>query len=146
MISNAPADTHDVGDEFAPLEFTVTPELNQQYLFAEADFHPRFYEHGPWGTPIVHPSLLFNMSNITRSPSFHVSPGAAAIHTGEVTTHAATARVGDTVRVTWRVLEKFERRGRPYHVQEAVLTRTDGTILLTRTLWHTYSSAQHAID
>ena len=38
-----------VGEEFEPLEFLVTPEMNQQYLYAEEDFHPRYIEASPRG-------------------------------------------------------------------------------------------------
>ncbi|MCC6175884.1 MAG: MaoC family dehydratase [Chloroflexi bacterium] len=146
MTGRPPADRMSVGDTFEPLEFLVTPELNQQYLFAEEDFHPRYFEAGPWGAPLVHPSLLFNMSNITRSPSFSTSPGSAAIHTGEETTFHAPARVGQTLRVTWTVVEMFERRGRPYHVHEAQVATVDGDPIVSRRLWHTYSSANHEVS
>lgn len=145
MSDSRPADQMVVGDAFAPLELTVTPELNQQYLFAEEDFHPRYFEAGPWGAPLVHPALVFNMSNITRSPSFRTSPGAAAIHTGEETAFHTPARVGQTLRVTWTVVDAYERRGRPYHVQIAEVT-AGGTPILTRRLWHTYSSAAHEVS
>jgi acyl dehydratase len=141
-----PADRMQVGDSFVPLEFTITPELNQQYLFAEEDFHPRYFETGPWGEPLAHPSLVFNMSNITRSPSFHMSPGAAAIHTGEETAFHAPARVGQTLRITWQVVDAFERRGRPYHVHEARVTTTDSVLILLRRLWHTYSSGERSVS
>lgn len=145
MSDTRPADQMVVGDTFAPLEFTVTPELNQQYLFAEEDFHPRYFAAGPWGDPLVHPSLVFNMSNITRSPSFRTSPGSAAIHTGEETAFHAPARVGQTLRVTWTVVESYERRGRPYHIQVAEVT-AGGAPILTRRLWHTYSSAANEVS
>ncbi|MCC6856729.1 MAG: MaoC family dehydratase N-terminal domain-containing protein [Microbacteriaceae bacterium] len=146
MAAGPPADRMNVGDSFAPLEFTVTPELNQQYLFAEEEFHPRYYEVGPWGDPLVHPSLVFNMSNITRSPSFRTSPGSAAIHTGEETTFHMPARVGWSLRVTWTVVDAFERRGRPYHVHEAHITTTEGAPVMSRRLWHTYSSVEHEVS
>ena len=31
-----------VGDTLAPLSFTVTPEWNQQYCYAQEDFDPRY--------------------------------------------------------------------------------------------------------
>jgi acyl dehydratase len=146
MSGAVPADKQEIGDVLEPLEFRVTAELNQQYLYAEEDFHPRYIEEGPWGRPLVHPSLLFNMSNITRSPSFFVSPGMAAIHASEQTTFHHPARVGQTVRVTWTVVDKFERRGRPYHLHEAKVTTADGTAILTRRIRHTYSSPELTIS
>jgi len=56
--------------QYEPFEFLLTPELNQQYLFAAEDFHPRYFQETEIGSPIGHPGLLLNMSNATRSPSF----------------------------------------------------------------------------
>ena len=32
----------EIGDTLAPLSFTVTPEWNQQYCYAQEDFDPRY--------------------------------------------------------------------------------------------------------
>ncbi|MFN8164493.1 MAG: hypothetical protein U0R26_11845 [Solirubrobacterales bacterium] len=144
MTQGRPADLMEVGEELAPFEFTVTPELNQQYLYAEEDFHPRYLETTEAGPPLVHPALLLNMSNTTRSPSFFLSPGLGAIHAGEQTTFIKPARVGGTFRVTWKIIEKFEKRGRLYHVREAIMFDEQGQKILSRLLTATFSSGKSA--
>ena len=90
-----------VGEDFEPLEFIVTPELNQQYLYAEEDFHPRYIEGSEGRPPMVHPGLFLNMSNNTRSPSFYLPPGWGEVHAGEDTEYLNPGRVGKKFRVTW---------------------------------------------
>lgn len=143
MAVNKPAEQMDVGDEFEPLEFVVTPELNQQYLYAEEDFHPRYLEETESGTPIVHPALLLNMSNTTRSPSYRVSPGLGTIHAGEETEFFNPAQVGNKLRVSWKVIDRFEKRGRIYHVREAFMVDDAGRPIIRRRLTSTYSQPKN---
>jgi acyl dehydratase len=142
MATPKPVDKMEVGEELEPLEFVVTPELNQQYLYAEEDYHPRYYEESEDGPPLVHPTVLLNMSNTTRSPSFTLSPGLGAIHAGEETVFVSPARVGTCLRVTWKILEVFEKRGRVYHVREARIVDGDGREVLRRKLTGTFSSGK----
>ena len=129
-----------VGEEFELLEFVVTPELNQQYLYAEEDFHLRYIEEGEQGPPFVHPGILFNMSNNTRSPSFFLPPGWGEIHAGEETEFINPARVGKKIRVTWKVVEAFEKRGRPWHVLDVMITDEDSTPIMRRKMTNTFAS------
>jgi hypothetical protein len=131
-----------VGEEFQPLEFIVTPELNQQFLYGEEDYHPRYYEEVESGPPWVHPGLLLNMSNNTRSPSFHLPPGWAEIHAAEETEYFNPARVGKQLRITWEVVEAFEKRGRPWHVLDILIVDEDGVRILRRKMTNTFASRQ----
>lgn len=143
-VENSATELH-VGDQQEPLEFAVTPELNQQYLYATADFHPRYIEDGPWGRPIVHPAVLLNMTSRTRSPSFRLPPGWSSIHARDETTFLAPARVGDRFKVAWTVIEEYERRGRSYQAVEVVVTDEDGNRILRRVAHSTVSRPEHAV-
>lgn len=121
-----------VGYEFAPFEFLVTLELNQQYCYAQEDFNPRYLEETKEGPPMVHPGLLLNMSNSTRSPSYHIEPGAGGLHARDETFFLHPARVGKKLRVTWKVVEKYEKRGRPYNRIETHVHDEDGVEILRR--------------
>lgn len=129
-----------VGEEFEPLEFIVTPELNQQLLYGEEDYHPRYIESSKSGPPLVHPGLLLNMSNNTRSPSFHLPPGWAEIHAEEDTEYLNPARVGKKLRVTWKVVEAYQKRGRPWHVLDILIVDEDGVEILRRKMTNTFAS------
>lgn len=140
MSAKKPAYQMEVGDEFEPLEYLVTPELNQQYLYAEEDYHPRYIEETESGPPIVHPGLLLNMSNNTRSPSFYLPPGWAEIHAAEDTEYLNPARVGKKLRVTWKVVDAYEKRGRPWHVLDILVVDEDGTRIMRRRMTNTFAS------
>ena len=129
-----------VGDEFAPLEFYVTPEFSENYLHAVEDHHPRYTE-GPGA--IVHPALLIVFSNNTRSPSFSLDPGTAAIQTHELVEYHSPGRVGNTFHVTFRVVDTYEKRGRPYQVVEAPVVDENGAPIITRTTTYTYVGGQY---
>lgn len=120
------------GDELQPLEFVVTPELNQQYLFAQEDYHPRYLGQDESGAAVVHPSLILNMSNETRSPSYRIAPGICPIHTRDETKFLNPAKVGKKFRVTWKVVEHYEKKGKPYHILDILVVDEDGLEILRR--------------
>jgi hypothetical protein len=128
-----------VDDEFAPLEFVVSPEWNQQYLYAEEDFHPRYWSETDAGPPIVHPGLLLYMSNNARSPSYFLIPGGGALHTAEQTFFLNPGRVGKRFRVTWKVVKTYEKRGKSYQEIETCIVDEDGTPVMRRISEEAYS-------
>jgi len=140
MTEKKSAHLFKVGEEFEPLEFVVTPELNQQYLYAEEDFHSRYIEATREGPPLVHPAILYNMSNNTRSPSFFLPPGWGEIHAGEETEFLNPARVGKKIRVTWKVIDTFEKKGRPWHVLDILIVDEDGVQIMKRKMTNTFAS------
>ena len=136
------ADQLGVGEEFEPHEFHVTPEFNQQCLYAVEDYHPRYLQETDLGLPIVHPSLLLNQSNFTRSPSFYLSPGTAAIHAKEEVEYLNAGRVGKTFRVYYKVVDTYEKRGKPYQVKEALVVDEDGVEILRRRIHDTFMTGR----
>ncbi|OGL62886.1 MAG: hypothetical protein A3J27_09175 [Candidatus Tectomicrobia bacterium RIFCSPLOWO2_12_FULL_69_37] len=120
------------GEEFEPAAFHVTQEFNENYLHAVEDFHPRYMQGAAGGPPIVHPALLINYSNITRSPSFRLPPGMAAVHTHEEVEYLAPAGVGGKLTVTWKVIGVYEKRGKPYQVVDALIAGENGAPVLRR--------------
>lgn len=136
------ADQLEVGDELEPFEVLVTPELNQQYLYAEEDFEPRYWRSQGDRSPLVHPALLLHVSNNTFSPSFRLPRGIVNLQTAEETIFMNSCRVGARLRVTWRVVDRFERRGRIYNTRLARVVDQDGTEILRRTLTGTFVSEQ----
>lgn len=138
MAERKGADQVGIGQEFEPYEFRVTPEFNRQYLEAEEDYHPRYLQETDAGLPIVHPALLINHSNVTRSPSFHLLSGMAAIHAKEEVEFLNPGRVGKTFRVSWKVVDMYEKRVRPYQVKEALIVDEDGVEILRRMITDTY--------
>ncbi|MBW2147539.1 MAG: MaoC family dehydratase N-terminal domain-containing protein [Deltaproteobacteria bacterium] len=138
MSEKKRADLYKVGEEFEPLEFRVTPEWNAQFIEALEAYYPRYEKETERGSPIVVPGLLIGQSNVTRSPSFRLDPGMGAVHAKEEVEYLNPARVGKKLRVTWKVIDYYEKRGRPFQVKEALIVDEDGVKILRRTITDTY--------
>lgn len=122
--------------QLAPLEYLVTPELNQQYCYGEEDFKPWYVEETEFGSPIAHPGLILNWSNATRSPAFvRGGPGReGGVHTQDECFWYNPARVGKKIKVTWPTdfSAYYERRGRTYTISEILVVDEDGREIVRR--------------
>jgi acyl dehydratase len=126
-----------LGDSYAPLEFSVSPELNQQFLYAQEDFDQRYI--GEDGTRAeVHPALLLQMSANTKSTSFRLAAGTGSILASARVRFHNPAFVGSLLRVEWMVTEVYRKRGRRYYVMVAEMMDGDGRKILTRDLHLTF--------
>ncbi len=132
------ADDLEPGDRYESLEFVVTPELNQQMLFAQADFDPRYIEASDSHPPIVHPALLTQMSANTKSPGFRLKPGTGSIVGEEFVEFLGPAYLDRKIRVDWEVVNAYEKRGRNYYVMEARMTDSAGAQILRREMHLTF--------
>lgn len=126
------------GEELEPFTFQVTEEFNENYLHSVEDFHPRYMTGEGGAQPIIHAGLLFNFSNLTRSPTFSLPAGVAAIHTHEEATFYEPAPVGSTITVFWKILDTYEKRERLYQVVEALITTDTGAKVLRRVSTNIY--------
>jgi acyl dehydratase len=122
----------EIGQEFEPLEFIVTPELNQQYLYAEEDFNPIYLEGTEDRPAIVHPALILNMSNDTKSPSFSIPSDISGLHARDNVLFLNPARVGKKLIVKWKVTDIYSKRERPYKIVETLVSDEDGLEILKR--------------
>lgn len=120
------------GDFFDPFEFTVTPELNQQYCFAEEDFHPRYVTGLDGDAPIAHPGLMLNMSNSTKSPSHWMPPGYMGLQAGEENQFMGPFHVGEHFKVTWQIAETWVDHGRIFRLTDTKVLDGDGNLRLRR--------------
>ena len=122
--------------QLAPLEYVVTPELNQQYCYGEEDFSPIYIKETEFGLPIAHPGLILNWSNGTRSPSFaRGGPGKeGGVHTQDEAFWYRPARVGKRLRVTWPsdFSGTYQTRGRTYSISETLVVDEDGREIVRR--------------
>jgi hypothetical protein len=127
------------GDAIAPRRFCITGLANQQRLFAQEDFHPR-YLPGPGGEPeLVHPVLVLQMLANTSSPSYRVPADIGPVLAEARTTFIEPLRVGRPYIASWRLVRCYAKRGRDYHEIEAEITEADGKPAVRRTLHVTYS-------
>lgn len=126
------------GDQYEPLEFVVTPDLNQQFLYAVEDFNPIYLEGLDEKPPIVHPVLLMHMSPRTRSPSYRQAPGMGSAFARDRSRYFSPGYVGSRFRVTWRVTDTYEQRGKIYQDYVATVRDENEVDILRRELASTF--------
>ena len=116
-----------VGEEFTSNDHVVTPEDIEAYAFAVDDHHPWFTGDSPFGGPIAHPTLLANQALMMRHNRYVVHAG---LHARMEFEFLEPLRPGMRVRSYGRVVDKYERRGKPYMVTEFTTQAEDGTVLV----------------
>ena len=116
-----------VGEEFVSDTKLVSPEDIEAYAWAVDDHHPWFFESSPFGGPIAHPTLMANQALALRH-SRYVVPGG--LHAKMEFEFVEPIRPGMRVRSRGRVIDKYERRGKPYMVTEYVTEDETGTVLV----------------
>lgn len=126
------------GDEYEPLEFVVTPDLNQQFLYAVEDYAPIYLEGREGRPPLVHPVLLMHMSPRTRSPSYRQAPGMGSAFARDRSWYSNPGYVGSRFRVTWTVSRTYEQRGKIYQDYVAVIADQHSRQILKRELSSTF--------
>lgn len=128
------------GEHYDPLEFTVTADMNQQFLYAVEDYNPVFIDGRDGKPPLIHPVVLMHMSPRTRSPSYRQAPGMGSAFARDRSTYLAPGYVGSTIRVEWTITQTYEQRGKIYQDYVAVISDQDGRALLRRELASTFFS------
>jgi acyl dehydratase len=116
-----------VGEEFVSNDQVVTPEDIETYAFAVDDHHPWFLEDSPFGGTVAHPTLLANQALRMRHNTYVVPAG---LHARMEFEFLEAIRPGMRVRSRGRVVDKYERRGKPYMVTEYVTEDEQGTVLV----------------
>ena len=130
------------GDRLAPLELELTEEFNESIVQSVGADVSRYV--GSSERPgIVHPALLIVFSNLTRSPSFRLPEHCAAIQTHDDVQLERLARPGDTVTISWQVIDTYTRRGRQYQVMETCISNASGQTILTRQTTNTFMGGGH---
>jgi acyl dehydratase len=116
-----------VGEEFVSNDHVVTPEDIEAYAWAVDDHHPWFTGDSPFGGPIAHPTLLANQALMMRH-NHYVVPGG--LHARMEFEFVEPIRPGVRARSYGTVVDKYERRGKPYMVTEFTTKAEDGTVLV----------------
>jgi len=117
---------------YAPWVFKVTPEWNDQYLYAEQDCKSRYMEDNDMGPALVHPGLLLNQSLVTRCPSFHLMERMASVHSSDELEWLAPPRVGRTFTVNWELDSIYEKRGKLFSTVLATVVDDENNLIMRR--------------
>ena len=126
------------GEHYAPLDYVVSAEVNQQFLYAVEDFDPVYVEGLDGSRAYVHPVLLLHMMPRTRSPSYREAPGMGSAFARDRTWFLSPAYVGEPLRVAWTITETYQKRGKIYQDYLSVTQNAQGMELVRRELSSTF--------
>lgn len=117
-----------VGQEFRSDDRLIRPQDVEAYAAAIGDDDDLFFEPGPLGVPLAHPTLLANQALFLRHNHFTVPAG---LHARMVFEFVAPIPLGTRARTIGRVVDTYRRRGKPYMVT-GYETRSENGDLLVR--------------
>jgi hypothetical protein len=114
-------DSLQVGEEFVSDDHLVIPEDIETHGFAVEDDHPWLAE----GT--APPTVMANQALHLRHSKYIVHAG---LHARMEFNFLEPIRLGMRVRTKGKVIDKYERRGKPYMVTEYVTEDDTGRVLV----------------
>ena len=126
------------GDFVEPRKFTISSVANQQCLFAQEDYHPRYLPDASGVSEIVHPALVIQMLANTKSPGFRVPENIGSILGEAQTEFIRPLRVDQAYVTTWRITKCYTKRDKAYQEIKAEITDADGNPVVRRTLQIAY--------
>lgn len=133
-------DQFEVPEELGPFTVTVDDAAVKEFAFTQDDYHPWHLGEGLHGQRIAHASLLANDLLQTYLTKYQTNLHDAGdgegswideAHIFERLEFHAPVRVGETVTIAGRYVDKFVRRGRGRVVMEAEAHGEDGRLLMT---------------
>jgi acyl dehydratase len=114
-----------LGEEYAD-EYVLTPELARDYAEGVEDANPWYVEQSPFGGPVANPILLVAQHARLFKTTYAT---AGNIHTRHETQFLNPARLGKTIKVYGKLVDKYVKRGREYLVMECRSVDEDGVEL-----------------
>lgn len=106
-------DILEVGQAFRSDERLLRPQDIEAYAASVDDYDPWFFEPGPFGSPIAHPTILANQALFLRHNHYMVPAGLHARMTYEF---LAPIPLGTRARTLGTMVDKYWRRDKPYMV------------------------------
>jgi len=110
-----------VGEEFVSDDHLVIPEDVEAHGYATEDDHPWLAE------TTAPPTLMANQALHLRHSKYIVHAG---LHARMEFHFVEPVRLGMRVRTRGKVVDKYERRGKPYRVTEYVTQDDTGRVLV----------------
>ncbi len=104
-------DLLNVGMEFRSDDQLIRPEDVAKYAYAIDDYDPWFFEPGPFGGPVAHPTFLANQALFLRHNHFVVPAG---LHARMIYKFIAAIPLGVRTCTLGTLAEKYVRRDKPY--------------------------------
>ena len=115
----------EVGKKLRSAEAHLRPEDVEAYAYAVDDHDPWFFGPGPFGGPVVHPTILANQALLLRHNHFVVPAG---LHARMIFNFRKAIPLGERARTTGEVIDKYWRRDKPYMLTAFETRGEDGTL------------------
>jgi len=118
----------EIGEEFGPIETAISDHDLKSYAYAVDDFHSWYMQNSPFGGRVVPPALL----SIALFNLFYVKYDRRLVHglhAREELQLFGPVLLGQQVRLSAVVADKFVKRGEQYIVVEGHATDDRGETL-----------------
>ena len=119
----------EIGDEFEPIEITITEEMVERNAWANDDYNPWYMEDSPFGGRIVSPTFLMQFDP-RLFYGYYAYPPGGSLHAGEEFEFIKPLKIGKKIKITGRLVERYVKRGRDYFIAELLVVDEDGVELL----------------
>jgi hypothetical protein len=127
----------EIGDEFAPVSYTLTALITSEYAHGVEEPLEWFYSAAsPWGRQVCMPTLvhadkmrILEVNCPDEARLAGMKGPAARIHYEYHVRHHSPAFVGDELVVGGRIKDRYERRGRTYLLYEFEIRTRDGRLI-----------------
>ena len=118
----------EVGQKLRSGKAHMRPEDVEAYAYAVDDEDPWFFGPGPFGGPVVHPTILANQALLLRHNHFVVPAG---LHARMIFNFQKAIPLGARVRTTGQINEKYWRRDKPYMAADFETRGEDDTLYVS---------------
>lgn len=123
-------DKIEVPEDFGPVDLLVDDLKIKRFAFVADDFGDWYLKgDSPWGGRIGQPGLLAN-DLLQLFTTRYAASQVVGLHTSEELWWHAPVRLGQSVRLTGRYVDKYEHRGQGSVVMEADARDLDGNLLM----------------
>jgi acyl dehydratase len=110
--------THDlfaaqVGDDLGSLEFTISEEMVERNAWANDDYNPWYMDESPFGGRIASPVLLASF-DARLFYGYYAYPAGGSLFAKQEFEYLAPIKIGKPYRITGKLAEIYQRRGRTF--------------------------------
>jgi acyl dehydratase len=116
-----------VGEEFGPVEGTLSELKLKLHAFAVDDYHPWYFQQSPFGARIGHPTLLATDILMLFTLGYDMNPPCeAGLHARNELEFLRPIFVGQRVTITGKHTDKYQKRAQNYRVLEGMVLDETG--------------------
>lgn len=117
-----------VGKPLTVTDYTVDRDLIADYMARTTDAHPWYVDDSPFGGPVAPATLLFAHAHL-RLDDWYLPNRYGNLHSKQEWAFFQPARLGDRIRATRTIVDRYRKRDRAIVVNEVTITRNDGALL-----------------